>query len=113
MRRRGQKQGISRDVIRGGRYASRPMRSFTTSEFRLEREMVSAFAAIHGEDGTVPSKGIYNIRSLDHKPWRTLARRLLEARAKNAPKEQVKGVLNVFSLWVDELYQDQQPDRAA
>ena len=78
----------------------------------LEREMVSAFAAIHGEDGTVPSKGIYNIRSLDHRPWRALAKRLSEAKEAGAPREQVEGVLKVFAVWLDELYAPT-PKRAA
>ena len=32
-------------VVRGGRYAERPMRTFTTSEFRLDREMQAAQAS--------------------------------------------------------------------
>jgi len=100
-------------VVRGGRYATRPMRTFSTAEFRLDREMQAAFSAIYGEDETVPSVGIYKIRKHDQHPWRVLARRILEARAANAPKDQLRGVLKVFETWVDGLYNEQQPDRAA
>lgn len=99
-------------LLHGGRYAQRPMRTFTTAEFRLDREMQSAFAAIHGEDDTVPSEGIYKIRKHEQHPWRVLARRIIEARNANAPKEQLEGVLKVFATWVNELYQEQ-PTRAA
>lgn len=102
-------------IVRGGLYARRPgRRTRTAEEWRLDRELMSAFAAIHGEDGTVPSKGIYHIREGVQHPWRVLARRFIEARQAGAPKDQLKAVLNVMALWIDDtLYNDRQPDRAA
>lgn len=91
---------------RGTLYAQRPRGAQVATDWRLDREMASAFAAIHGQDGAVPSRGIYDIREGYQHPWRTLARRIREARAKNAPKEQVIGVLRVFEVWIDELYRE-------
>jgi hypothetical protein len=70
----------------------------------LDREMHTAFTQITGADGTVPSEAIYDIRRDRQHPWRVLARRLAEAHRADAPKEQVKAIVRVLDLFVDELY---------
>lgn len=70
----------------------------------LDREMHTAFAQIAGKDGKVPSDAIYDIRRDRQHPWRVLARRIAEAHAAETPKEQVKAIVKVLDLFVDELY---------
>lgn len=101
--RRRQKYGI----VRGGRYGRRPSATaFTTSEFRLDREMVAVFAALESESGTVPSRAIQEIREGNQKPWRYLARRFREARLAGVEKDAAKAPLRVLELYIDELFSD-------
>ena len=72
--------------------------------FELDREMHSAFVQLAGEDGTVPSAGIYEVRRHRQHPWRFLARRIDEARAKNTPIQQVKAIVRVLDDYIDALY---------
>lgn len=74
------------EVVRGDLYAKRipPNRqpvtsSFTTAEFDLDRDMMGLFAALEGEDGTVPSRGIQEVREGRQRPWRYIAKRFAEA----------------------------------
>lgn len=102
---------------RGGQYAKRParsMRMMTTGEWRLDEEMAAAFAAIESENGTVPSRGIQEIRERRQHPWRVLARRFIEARRSGADRDSVKAPLRVLELWIDDtLFNDATPNRAA
>ena len=94
-------------VVRGGQYGKRVSgrRTRTAEEFRLDRLMQEAFAAIYGESGTVPSKGIYDVREGHRQPWRTLARRIREAHANGAPLQSVRAPLLTFLKWVErDLY---------
>lgn len=74
-------------------------------EIRLDRRMHTVFARVVGEDGTVPSKGIYKVRGGEQHPWRVLSRRMKEARAAGAPKEVLLAILEEMKLWVvEDLY---------
>jgi hypothetical protein len=105
---RREKNGIA--LVRGGQYAKRPVAAKTSADWKLDTEMASAFAGITGEDGSVPSKGIYCIRDRSQHPWRVLSRRFKEAKAANAPLDQVLAPVRVLELWVRELY-GEQPNR--
>lgn len=70
----------------------------------LDREMHSAFTQVHGEDGTVPSDAIYDVRRGLQKPWRYLGRRLREMRDAGTDIEQAKEIVRVLDLFVDHLY---------
>lgn len=70
----------------------------------LDRAMHSAFVEMHGADGSVPSEAIYEIRRLRQRPWRCLARRITEAHEAETPIEQVKAIVRVLDLYIDELY---------
>lgn len=100
-----QKQG-SLTLARGGLYATRKGRTEgrVQPDWKLDREMADAFAGITGEDGSVPSKGIYAIRDRSQHPWRVLWRRFLEARTANAPLEQALAPIRVLEMRVRELY---------
>jgi hypothetical protein len=108
----GQKKENVLGVLRGGRYAERPMRTYTTAEFRLDREMQAVIGAIRGEDGRAPSRAIARVAYEEQRPWRVLARRFVEARRKRAKKAQLLAVIEVLRCWVDRLYEDA-PDLAA
>lgn len=91
-------------LIRGGQYGKGRI-TRTTEELRLDRQMQEAFAAIYGEAGTVPSRGIYDVREGRRQPWRTLARRIREAHAQGAPIQSVREPLLTFLRWVErDLY---------
>lgn len=91
-------------VVRGGQYGKGRI-TLTKAEHRLDQQMQEAFAAIYGEAGTVPSRGIYDVREGVRQPWRTLARRIREAHAKGAPMESVKAPLLTFLRWIErDLY---------
>lgn len=109
------KNGNLLHVVRGGLYASRPVRvtAKTVADWRLDEEMATAFAGITGENGTVPSKGIYDIRDRSQHPWRVLARRFKEARAAKAELDQALAPVRVLETWVRNLWNEPGQDRAA
>ena len=96
-------------VVRGALYgrphefAKKSSMGFTTLEFELEREMHAVFCAMEGEDGTVPSRGVQDIRQHSQHPWRVLARRLREAHAAGVPKHQLHEVVHVLQQYVTRL----------
>lgn len=76
-----------------------------STEIRLDRRMHTAFAQVTGADGNVPSKGVYKVRAGEQHPWRVLSRRMKEARAAGAPREQLLAILEEMKAWiVDDLY---------
>jgi len=88
-------------------------RQMTTGEWRLDRELVSAFARLEGENGNVPSRGVQDIRERRHAPWRALARRFVEAAVAGVPKEHVLEIPEAMARWIEkELYSNDDP-RAA
>lgn len=89
-------------LIRGARYGC--LRDVAGSDWELDREMKDAFVAMYGEDGSVPSEAIYDIRRGRQAPWRVLARRIREARAMGVPKEQVHAVVHVLEGYVESVY---------
>jgi hypothetical protein len=70
----------------------------------LDKAMHSAFVSMQGADGTVPSDAIYDIRRHRQRPWSCLARRITEAHAADTPIEQVKEIVRVLDLYIDNLY---------
>lgn len=77
-----------------------------TRPVALDREMHGVFTGIHGDNGCVPSTAFYEIRRHRQHPWRLLARRVREARAANAPREQVKAIVHVLEQYIDKLYDE-------
>lgn len=96
------------EVVRGGlsplRGRRRGRRMRTAAEIVLDHELRTAFVAIEGRAGTVPSEGIQKIREGEQHPWRVLARRLVEAHAAGASHAQVRRVAVALVGWVDRLY---------
>lgn len=78
----------------------------TARPLALDREMHGVFTTIHGVDGCVPSTAFYEIRRHRQHPWRLLARRVREARAAGAPREQVKEIAHVLGAYIDQLYEE-------
>lgn len=99
-------------VVRGGRYAQRPMRVFTTLELRLDVEMQEVLGAVRGADGKPPTRGFQRVTYGEAFPWRVLARWFVQARRKNAPREQLKAIVARLDRFVDRLY-TANSDRAA
>lgn len=65
-------------VIRGDQWAARTVRDMDLERW-LDRENHATWCKAVGEDGTVPSDGIYDIRRMRQHPWRVEARREREA----------------------------------
>jgi hypothetical protein len=78
----GRKYG-SMELLQGGavrpRYRALVVTTFTTADFDLDSDMKDLFVAMEGEDGSVPSRAIQEIREGRQRPWRYLARRGCEA----------------------------------
>jgi hypothetical protein len=76
-----------------------------SAEIRLDKRMRSAFAEIVGEDGTVPSKGLYAARAGDQHPSRIIGRRLVEAKEANTPLDRALAPIKELERWVrEDLY---------
>jgi hypothetical protein len=73
-----EKNRIQLTVIRGDQWAARTVRDFDLERW-LDRENHATWCKAVGEDGTVPSDGIYDIRRDRQHPWRIEARREREA----------------------------------
>lgn len=99
------KPQVKRLRVERGRYARKAAMSLTTLELELEREMHTAFCAMTTEEGSVPSRGVQDIRQHSQHPWRVLARRLREAHAAGVHKQQLHNVVRVFEHYVDRLGQ--------
>lgn len=89
-------------IINGGRRR----RVYGERHVELDRDMHAAFVQLEGADGSVPSEAIYDIRRRRQHPWRKLAKRLMEARAADTPKEQVMEIVRVLTVYVERLYGD-------
>lgn len=77
-----------------------------SNRIALDREMHGAFTAVRGADGCAPSRAFYEIRRHSQHPWRLIARRVREARAAGAPREQVKEITRVLEQYIDQLYDE-------
>jgi hypothetical protein len=104
----GEKNG-NLTVERGGLYGRprhyrQPAPMVTAVDFQLDREMQTVFAALHAEDGTVPSRGIQEIREGRQWPWRMIARRFREAAVANVPESQLDEVIHVLQQFKCSLY---------
>lgn len=86
------------------KFERRAAMAFTTAEFDLDRVMHDAFCALEGEDGTVPSRGIQEIRQHRQRPWRFMGRRLREAVNAGATEAQLHEVVHVLHQYVTRLY---------
>jgi hypothetical protein len=103
---------------RGGQYAKPRARrrvEVTGPEFwKLDVDMHAAFAAMAGADGTVPSRGVQEIREKRQWPWRVLARRSREGRDAGVPLRQALGPVHAYEQWLRDLYADcDEQDQAA
>lgn len=90
----------------GGQYAERPGKRVSISTpliHDLDRRMHEAFVAVEGKDGTVPSRGVYDIRCHAQHPARVLGRRCIEMREAGAPVEQAVAVFEAGVAWVREV----------
>lgn len=97
------------EVVPGGQYAQRRNRGraamgFTTTEFNLDRDMRTLFAALEGEDGTVPSRSIQAVREGERHPWRMMARRFREARRANVPPAKLHEIAHRMTQYIAALY---------
>jgi hypothetical protein len=97
---------------RGGRYAQRPMRMFTTAEIQLDSEMAEVVGAVKGANGKAPTRGFQRVLYGEAFPWRVLARWFVAARKAKAPKSQLKGVVARLDSFVESLYADSQDSAA-
>jgi hypothetical protein len=100
-------------VVRGGRYGRQALRTRTTGEFRLDDAMHTAFCQLTTLAGTVPSRGVQEVRERKQFPWRILARRIVEARMQEVPKERVRAVIHALEEFLEAQYEDDGPARAA
>jgi hypothetical protein len=116
-------------LTRGGLYAAPEwkarrgvkrirLRVPTTLERRLDSRMHFAALKVRGAQGEVPSRPWQAIRETTGRPWRFLARRLVEAHQAGAPVEQVTAMAVALKDWIEiELYgvrqDDHGPKRAA
>ena len=112
MRDNGCQKKENLQVIRGGRYATRPARIFTAAEIRLDDDMKEIVGAIRGDQGQYPARTFQRVLYEEAFPWRTMARLFVKARKANAPKSQSQRIIERLSLLLDELYQNT-PNRAA
>lgn len=84
----------------------------TTLERRLDSRMHFAALKVRGAQGEIPSRPWQAIRETTGRPWRFLARRLVEAHAAGAPVEQVTAIALALREWIEvDLYGDRQPPR--
>lgn len=90
-------------VVKGGRYGQL-RESVPSDDFDLDREMVDAFVSMHTPEGTVPSQAISDVRRFRQRPWRYLARRIREARARSVPIDEVRQLVRVLDLYIDRIY---------
>lgn len=114
-------------MIRGGMYGkpgSRKVRRRASARetmdllVQFERDMRAAYGAMYGEDGNVPSKGIYSIRDGSQHPWRVSMRRAVEANETGVPIEHVVEPFRVAERYAREHRaliegQDSNPNKAA
>lgn len=100
-------------VVRGGQRFTSRTKAPVYSDWKLDDEMLAAFEGWHGDDGTVPSRAVADIRVGQQRPWRYLAKRFREARAAGVAKENVLAVVRTLELFVDELFAEPQRGRAA
>lgn len=114
-------------IVRGGLYATRRMRARVRRasareqwelQVQFERDMRAAYGRQYGEDGTVPSKGIYAIRDGSQHPWRVSWRRTTEANVAGVPLADVIEPHRVAMQYAAEQRrlldgESEHPDRAA
>lgn len=98
----GRKYGFR--VVRGGRYAKGLTVGAGPDVHRLDHDMQAAFAALEAVDGTVPSRGVQEIREHRQRPWRVLARRFRECREAGVPFDQAVGIVRALERWVGAIY---------
>lgn len=95
----------------GGKAIRRP-RARTAAEIQLDDRMRSAFVRCVGRRGTVPSRGVQEIREGRQTPWRANARRVIEMLADGVPVPDIKiAVALEMADWIDDLAST--PNRAA
>ena len=108
----GERKNGKLALVRGGLYGRarafnrQPVPADMPADFQLDREMRTVFAALHAEDGTVPSRGVQEIREGRQWPWRVIARRFREARLANVPESQLDEVIAVLVSYKCSLYRD-------
>jgi hypothetical protein len=107
----GQKQE-NLQLVRGGRYAERPARVFTSAELRLDIDMQALIGAVRGADGKHPTRGFRKVVYQESFPWRLLARYFVAAWQAGAPIHQLLPILARFDRFVRGLY-GVQHDKAA
>lgn len=90
------------DSFRTGSAAAQAMR--ISGDWRLDQKVRDVFVSMFGEDGTVPSESISDIRRDRQHPLRFIARRIREARRANVPKEKVKPIAQVIDDYIEEVY---------
>jgi hypothetical protein len=92
------------EVIRGDRYASRPMRIFTSGELALDRDMQELIGGMRGADGRFPTRGFQRVLYGEAFPWRALARYFVAARKAGVPLHQSLTILARFDRFLCDLY---------
>jgi hypothetical protein len=96
---------------RGGKVLRRP-RARTPAEIALDERMRLAYIRCLGRRGTVPSRGVQEIRQGRQAPWRAPARRVIEMLDAGVPVPDIKlAVALELAAWIDDLVNV--PDRAA
>jgi hypothetical protein len=98
---------------RGGQPRGRSIRVRTAAEIALDERIRQQFLRCLTPKGSVPSRGVQEIREGRQAPWRANARRVLEMRDSGVATEAIKAaVVQEMEKWIDEVCADQ-PDRAA
>ena len=76
-----------------------------TPETQLEREARELFAAVRGADGKVPARAFYEIAAGSQAPWRLLARRVREMKARRVSQEVAKvTILRPLERYITRVY---------
>lgn len=110
----GEKERFS--VVPGGQYARFRNTKIEVSGpefYKLDTDVQAAFAAMEDVSGTVPSRGVQEIREHRHRPWRVLARRFRECRDAGVPLHQSIAVVYALEQWVRDIYDADPPHNRA
>ncbi len=92
-------------LVRGGRYAERPARIFTTGEIKLDADMASLMDAVVGSNGKAPTRGFARAgRYGELHPHRILARYIVAAARSCAREDQILAITERLTAFAREQF---------